>query len=145
MPVHECPCFNLGLAHRKVVRAFEEALQPLGLTIQQAHFLSCLYEADGQLPKELSRALGVDAGTLTPMMDRLERMGLVKRCPYPEDRRAIRVCLTEAAERLRPEVEARCAEVSERLMSKFSPEDYERFLGLVRRLTEEAETETAAR
>ena len=145
MSVHQCPCFTLGLAHRKVARAFEEALAPLGLTIAQAHFLSCLYATDGQLPKDLARELGVDAGTLTPMIDRLERMGLVTRCPHPEDRRAIRLFLTEAAERIRPEVQARCDEVNERLMSKLSPEDYTRFLALVRQLTEEAETVTTVR
>jgi DNA-binding MarR family transcriptional regulator len=145
MPVNQCPCFNLGLAHRKVVRAYEEALAPLNLTIAQAHFLSCLYEQDQQLGKDLARELGVDAGTLTPMIDRLERMGLVRRCPHPEDRRATRICLTEAAEKLREEVKSTCGAVNERLMSKFTPEDYERFLTLVRQFAEEAEAETVAR
>lgn len=145
MAVNNCPCFNLGLAHRKVVRAYEEALAPLGLTIAQAHFLSCLYAQDQMLAKDLARELGVDAGTLTPMIDRLERMNLVRRCPHPEDRRATRICLTETAEALRERVEATCHAVNERLMSKFSTEDYERFLTLVRQFAEEAEAETVAR
>jgi DNA-binding MarR family transcriptional regulator len=145
MALDHCPCFNLGLAHRKVVKAYEEALAPLNLTIAQAHFLSCLYEQDQQLPKDLARALGVDAGTLTPMIDRLERMGLVQRCPHPEDRRATRICLTDEAERLAPEVAERCRDVHARLLSKFSPEDYERFLLLVRQFAQEAGSETAAR
>jgi DNA-binding MarR family transcriptional regulator len=145
MPVNQCPCFNLGLAHRKVAKAYEDALAPLNLTIAQAHFLSCLYDQDQQLGKDLARALNVDAGTLTPMIDRLERMGLVARCPHPEDRRATRICLTEAAERLRPEVAARCQDVNDRLMSKFSKEDYERFIELMRQLTDEAGAEAAVR
>jgi DNA-binding MarR family transcriptional regulator len=143
MPVNQCPCFNLGLAHRKVVRAFEEALAPLNLTIAQAHFLSCLYDQDQQLGKDLARELGVDAGTLTPMIDRLERMGLVRRCPHPEDRRATRICLTAEAEQLRDEVRARCCQVNERLMGKFSKEEYERFLELLRQFGAEADAEAS--
>ena len=67
------------------------------LTIAQAHFLSCLYEKDGLLAKDLARELEVDAGTLTPMIDRLERQGLVRRCPHPDDRRATRICLSDEA------------------------------------------------
>jgi DNA-binding MarR family transcriptional regulator len=145
MPLNDCPCFNLGLAHRKVVKAYEEALGPLGLTIAQAHFLSCLYAQDQQSPKDLARALGVDAGTLTPMIDRLERLQLVRRAPHPDDRRASRICLTEAGEALREPVSARCTQVHERLMAKFTPEEYERFMGLVRQFAEEAESEAAVR
>ena len=145
MPVHTCPCFNLGLAHRKVVRAYEEALAPLNLTIAQAHFLSCLYEKDGLLAKDLARELEVDAGTLTPMIDRLERQGLVRRCPHPDDRRATRICLSDEARALEPQVAARCREVNERLMSKLSEEDQARFLQLVRQLTGNAEVESVAR
>ena len=145
MPINQCPCFNLGLAHRKVVRAYEEALAPLGLTMAQAHFLSCLFDQDEQSPKDLARELGVDAGTLTPMMDRLERMGLVRRRPHPDDRRATRICLTEAGLALRDPVKERCGEVYERLMSKLSAEDYERFMQLVRQFAQEAESEAAVR
>lgn len=145
MPINDCPCFNLGLAHRKVVKAYEEALAPLGLTMAQAHFLSCLYDQDQQSPKDLARALGVDAGTLTPMIDRLERLKLVRREPHPEDRRATYICLTPEGEALRVGVGERCAQVYDRLMTKFTPEEYERFLLLVRQFGEEAESEAAAR
>lgn len=137
MAIDDCPCFNLGLAHRKLLRAFEDALAPLGLTVAQAHGLSVLYCHDGQLAKELARELSVDAGTLTPMLDRLEKLGLVTRCPYPEDRRATRICLTERAHRLRPSIEAALAEASTRLAAKFTPEELETLMALVRRLVED--------
>jgi DNA-binding MarR family transcriptional regulator len=138
MPIHHCPCFNLGLAHRRVARAFEEALAPLNLTIAQVHFLSCLYEQDARLSKDLARELAVDAGTLTPMVDRLERMGLIRRCPHPEDRRASRICLEPAGRRLEAEIAVCCRTATERLMTKFSDEDYTQFMRLIRLLTEDA-------
>lgn len=137
MPVEHCLCFNLGLAHRKVSRAFEEALTPIGLTMAQAHFLSCLFASDAQRPVDLARSLGVDAGTLTPMIDRLERMALIRRCPHPEDRRAARICLEPAAWTLKPELERRMASATEHLRRKFSPDDYMALLCLVQRLVNE--------
>ncbi|MDB5099011.1 MAG: MarR [Cyanobacteria bacterium RYN_339] len=137
MAVDRCLCFNLGLAHRKVARAFEEALAPLGLTMAQAHFLSCLFQQDAMRPVDLSRSLGVDAGTLTPMIDRLERLHLIRRCPDPEDRRAARICLEDAAWRIKPELEDRLKGATERLMGKFSPDEYASLLHLVQRLAGE--------
>lgn len=137
MAIDGCPCFNLGLAHRKLLRAFEDALAPLGLTVAQAHGLSVLYCHDGQLAKELARELSVDAGTLTPMLDRLEKQGLVTRCPHPEDRRATRICLTERAHRLRPAIEAALTAAQARLAAKYTPTEFQTLMALVRRLVED--------
>lgn len=143
--VDHCVCFNLGLAHRRVSRAFEEALAPIGLTMAQAHFLSCLFAQDALRPVDLARALGVDAGTLTPMIDRLERMGLIKRCPHPEDRRAARICLEEPAWALKPEMEKQLALATERMRGKFSCDEYTQLMHLVQRLAfDEAEAPEAA-
>ncbi len=106
MSVDGCPCFNLGLAHRRVLRAYEDALAPLALTVAKAHALSVLFRHDGALSRDLARELSIDAGTLTPLIDRLEKQGLLTRCPHPDDRRASRLCLTEQAHRLRPSIEA---------------------------------------
>lgn len=137
MPIDDCPCFNLGLAHRKLLRAFEDALAPLGLTVAQAHALSALYHQDGLLAKDLARELSIDAGSLTPMLDRLEKQGLLARCPHPEDRRATRLCATERARELRPALEAALSAASARLAEKFAPEELETLLTLLRRLVED--------
>ena len=135
MGVDGCPCFNLGLAHRKVLRAFEDALAPLGLTVAQAHALSVLYRQDGALSKDVARELSVDAGTLTPLIDRLEKQGLLTRCPHPDDRRASRLCLTEQAHRLRPSIESGLCEASTRMMKRFTPAEYETLMELVGRIS----------
>jgi DNA-binding MarR family transcriptional regulator len=77
------------------------------------------------------------------MFYRLVRQGLVARYAAPHDTRATRLCLSAASEAMREEVESRCCAVNERLMSKFSKEDYERFLQLVRQFAQEAESECA--
>lgn len=138
MDVQQCPCFQLGLAHRRLTRLFEEATAPLGLTIPQAHFLSCLHERDARLAKELARELGLDAGTLTPMIDRLERMGLIRRCPHPEDRRASRICLEPAGRALQPELQNRWQRLSTELAQRLGPTDYDQLLSLLAKIGDES-------
>lgn len=51
-------------------------------------------------PTALSRSLLVTPGGMTSRLDRLEREGLVRRLPDPDDRRAIEVELTPVAKRM---------------------------------------------
>ena len=48
-------------------------------------------------PSAISESLLVSSGTLTSRLDRLERKGLIKRVPHPEDRRSVEVELTPRA------------------------------------------------
>lgn len=45
-------------------------------------------------PTELYRSTMMSSGGMTARVDKLERAGLVERCPHPEDRRALTVCVT---------------------------------------------------
>ena len=46
-------------------------------------------------PTELYRSTMMSSGGMTARVDKLEKAGLVERCPHPEDRRALTVCVTE--------------------------------------------------
>jgi len=46
-------------------------------------------------PTELYRTSMMSSGGMTARVDKLEKAGLVERCPHPDDRRALTVCLTE--------------------------------------------------
>jgi len=56
--------------------------------------LSALERNDGLSQKALSEACGIDAPTVTRVLDRLETQGLVRRRRDVEDRRVVRVSLT---------------------------------------------------
>lgn len=46
-------------------------------------------------PTELYRTTMMSSGGMTARLDKLEKAGLVERCPHPDDRRALTVCLTD--------------------------------------------------
>jgi DNA-binding MarR family transcriptional regulator len=64
-----------------------------------------LYEEDGLRQGELAQRARLSKQTLTTMARALERAGLVKRVPDPDDARAVRVYLTPKARELRPVAE----------------------------------------
>lgn len=51
-------------------------------------------------PKQLSSTLMITTGGMTGRLDRLERVGLLRRSPDPDDRRGLRITLTDEGLRI---------------------------------------------
>ena len=74
-------CFKLYAASRAVIRAYKPMLEELGLTYPQYLAMLVLWEWQAQPPEQATvKALGerlmLDSGTLTPLLKRLEQLGL---------------------------------------------------------------------
>lgn len=88
-------CFALYRANRAVVRSYRPLLAELGLTYPQYLVMLVLWEADEPVPlKFIDSRLGLDSGTLTPLLKRLEKQGYVERRRDPKDERRTLVSLT---------------------------------------------------
>ena len=75
-----------GFRHRAALEA------QVGLTELRA--LGRIMVAGSLSPKQLAEALDLTTGTVTALLDRLERAGLVTRTPHPRDRRMLQIELT---------------------------------------------------
>jgi MarR family transcriptional regulator, organic hydroperoxide resistance regulator len=98
-------CFALSVASRSVVSLYRPLLEPMGLTHPQYLVMLALWERFPRSVKDLSSALGLDPGTLSPLLKRLEGAGLVTRGRAPSDERTLAVTLTDAGRQLRAEAE----------------------------------------
>jgi DNA-binding MarR family transcriptional regulator len=94
-------CFALYSASRAMTRTYAPLLEPLGLTYPQYVVLLVLWERDGVPVHEIGARLALDSGTLTPLLKRLERQGLVERRRGSDDERVVRIHLTAAGRALR--------------------------------------------
>ena len=94
-------CFALYAAGNHMTRLFVPFLKKLGVTYPQYLVLVVLWERGSQGVGDLASALGMDFGTLSPMLKRLERKGLVARRRQPADERRVVVSLTPKGESLR--------------------------------------------
>lgn len=105
-----------------------------GITLQQMHTLEILGSCGELRMKELAEKMGVTTGSLTVLVDRLERARLVERRPNASDRRSIQVGLTPAGGRLFAEHHKLHARLSQELAGALAPEELEGFLEALRRL-----------
>ncbi|PDP84995.1 MarR family transcriptional regulator [Glycomyces fuscus] len=105
-------CFSLYAASRAMTGLYRELLGDLGLTYPQYLVMLVLWERGTLTVKELSRALHLDSGTLSPLLRRLECAGLLTRERSSTDERVVEVSATPKGDELR----ARAEEVPDRVL-----------------------------
>lgn len=96
--------FALYGAANRLVRMHKPFLEPIGLTFPQ--YLVML-ELLGEAPRsvgELGTRLGMDTGTITPLVKRLEQAGFVARRRDVADERRVFVDLTASGEAMREQI-----------------------------------------
>lgn len=89
-------CFPLYAVSRKIISLYTPYLKPLGLTYTQYLVMMVLWEKEAITVSELCRSLRLDNGTVTPLLKKMEKAGLVTRSRSKTDERVVTVSLTEA-------------------------------------------------
>ncbi len=98
-------CFPLYSAANAVVRAYRPLLEKLDLTYLQYIVLMVLWEDQALNVKALGQRLGLDSGTLTPLLKRLEAKGFVERRRSELDERARVISVTRQGNALKSQAE----------------------------------------
>ncbi|MGP4054023.1 MarR family winged helix-turn-helix transcriptional regulator [Mycobacterium sp. 4D054] len=102
-------CFALAVTNRAVLAVYRPLLEPLGLTHPQYLVMLSLWDHQKQSAaqqsalsvKQIAKTLQLDSATLSPMLKRLEAMGLVTRARNAADERTTDIALTPAGAALR--------------------------------------------
>ena len=110
-------CFPLYACGRKIVGSYTPYLKPLGLTYTQYIVLMVLWEKEKATVGQLGETLHLDAGTLTPLLKRLEQAGSVSRERSKEDERITIISITSEGEKLKE----KCKDIPAKLASQGSP------------------------
>ncbi len=102
-------CFKLYAASRSVIRGYKPMLDQLGLTYPQYLAMLVLWEWQQTPPeqptvKALGERLLLDSGTLTPLLKRLEQLGLVVRQRSARDEREVHLALSVDGAALKSQV-----------------------------------------
>lgn len=93
-------CFKLYAASRAVIRGYKPMLDQLGLTYPQYLVMLVLWEWHAIAPpqptvKALGERLMLDSGTLTPLLKRLQQLGLIERKRASHDEREVHLALSK--------------------------------------------------
>ena len=82
---------------------------------------------------EIGSAMGIDPSTMVSLVDELERAGLAKRRPRPEDRRAREVLITPKGRRTLQHARELAKQVEDRVLAALSPADRRQLIALLRK------------
>ena len=88
-------CFRLYTASRLITQAYTPMLTELGITYPQYLVLMVLWEKDSQPVNDIAHRLMLETNTVTPLLQRMEKQGLIIRKKGELDKRQQIVSLTK--------------------------------------------------
>ena len=129
MPPDDRLIYLLFTAQQKL-RTYLKKMMTKGnvrVTTAQAGILFLLKQKDGRTMSELSQILSIDNSTITGLVDRLEKTGLVRRDASPHDRRASHVFINPQGIEEMDKAKRVIRMVNQEIKNGFSAEELESF------------------
>ena len=93
-------CFRLYTASRLLTQAYHPLLSVHGLTYPQYLVLLVLWEKDAQPVNDIAKRLYLETNTMTPLLQRMEKEGILTRTKGTKDARQMIVKLTKKGKQL---------------------------------------------
>lgn len=109
------------------------ALESIGITTALFSVLNFLLVRDAAIQQEIGTAIGIDASTMVALIDELERAGLAKRRPHPQDRRAREVVITPKGRRTVERGRALAREVEDAILQGLPSDERSKLMELLRK------------
>ena len=141
MELRNCINYLLTVAQHEVFVVFSERLAEFGVTPGQYGILNCLWSQGSATPKEIAQTPRLEDSTVSGMLDKLQKRGLVTRVLDPNDRRSIRVEASEAGKAIREDVLRTVDELNQAVLAPFTAQQRQQLLELLRRLCGTSEEE----
>ena len=94
-------CFRLYTASRLITQGYRPFLDKLGITYPQYLVLMILWEKDNMLKTDIQNLLLLESNTVTPLLQRMEKEGLIIRTNGPANNRQKLISLTKKGKELK--------------------------------------------
>lgn len=121
--LYQCINFLLTVSQHAVFQNLHERLDPLGITPGQYAVLYCLWNKGEITPKEISQTIFLEMSTVSGVLDRMQKKGLIQRVVDPNDRRSVRVVATPEGMALQEGVMRAVEEMNQDVLRDFTPEE----------------------
>ena len=128
MEFHSCINFILPNTQNAVYNYCKRALQQYDITPSQYALLQCLHAQDGLTPSQLAQALRLDTSSISGVLSRLEKKGLIDRIYSQEDRRSVSIHLREEGKALWDQVDQVIEAANEKVTRGLDADHYAQFL-----------------
>lgn len=94
-------CFSMYSSMHRLMKLYRPLLAEIGLTYPQYLVMLVMWEDEIATVSKIGEKLQLDSGTLTPLLKRLQLMGLVQRIRSERDERIVEIVLTKKGKTLR--------------------------------------------
>jgi DNA-binding MarR family transcriptional regulator len=115
----------LTKARNLVISEMDAALKDLDITTLQMGVLVAMQRGLASTPREVSKALSVDTGLMTRVLDKLQGKGLLDRSRSLDDRRVINLLLTKKGQEVAAEISKIAPQVLNARLEKFTKAEFE--------------------
>lgn len=122
MELQNCINYLLTVAQHEVFQAFSNKLAQFNITPGQYGVLGCLWENGSCTPKEIAQILHLENSTISGVLDRMQKRGLIDRVVDPNDRRSVQVVTTVEGSAMKDDVLRLIGELNEEILGGFAPE-----------------------
>jgi len=129
--------YLLRRAQATIFREFERSLGDIGLTPGAFGLLMLIRANPGITQMDLANAFGIDKSTLTPVLNRLERGGLVRRKQMAHDRRYNALYFEESQEDFFVGARTRVRNFEQSVANRLSPQEQSELVRLIGKLQAE--------
>jgi DNA-binding MarR family transcriptional regulator len=127
---------------RLLAQALAAGIAPHGVVPGQFAQLLALFEQDGLSQRELCDRVRIEQATMANTLKRMERDGLVRCVPDPDDRRRIRVYLTDRARQIQHDLIAAARQVNAAATAGLTESQIATYLHVTSRLISNLEDES---
>ncbi|MBQ4649319.1 MAG: MarR family transcriptional regulator [Firmicutes bacterium] len=134
MEFSQCINFLLTSAQHKVFQEVSTRLAPYDVTPVQYGVLLCLWQNECKTPKEIAGKLQLENSTISGILERMEKKGLIQRQVSPADRRFVEIVLTEKGAELKEPILAIVDKTNEDVLAQMAPEQQEALKAALRTL-----------
>ena len=132
MELKECINFLLSTAQHNVFQYLSVKLSSLGITPSQYSVLSCLCGRSHATPKQLAEILGIETSTVSGLLDRLQKNGLIDRIVNSEDRREVQVIATQKGRDLEKPVTVIIDDMNKEVLKTFTQDEIDKLKSMLR-------------
>lgn len=118
----------------------KKVVKPYGLNTNEYEILKYIYRNGDQPIQKIGEEIKVTSGSMTYLIDKLEKSGYLKRKPCAEDRRIMYGSLSEAGADLIEQIIPECDGKIEDVLRDFSEEEIESTIEVLRKMKREKVT-----
>lgn len=118
-------------------RYLEVELRRYDATLIRFHIMSTLFKNGGEMtPSEIAESVFREKNSITAVINTMERQGIVRREPSTDDRRSVKVVITDKGWQEANKLNPIAQELSREALSCIDKEQIEVLIGIMRKIRE---------